>query len=572
MSDDRLERCIRDLAALNALPSMCVGRAPDEALDLVIEALPTALSCDLVYLKLPGSPPKECGVLGGAPLTEARIAEIRAAIAGDDGDGTDAQLFLADGKVWCLEAEIPYGTERGQLVAGRHAPLDAQTDRVLVRTAANVVGTILESAKALEAARRKDDFLAILGHELRNPLAPIMTAVELMARHPEVSRERTIIERHSRHLGRLVDDLLDISRVTRGHVELRREYVPLSTVLERAVELASPLVARNRHDLTVADAGDAVLLGDAVRLAQIFGNLLTNAAKFTPPGGKIDVLVDRGRGRVSVTVRDTGCGIARDQLGRIFEPFVQADRERDALQGGLGLGLAIVNNLVTRHGGTISAQSAGRGRGSAFTVNLPTITHAAKLREPARTDSARSRTGVRVLVVDDNVDVAELLAEALQLEGFQTEVAHDANGALGRWSSFHPHAGVLDVGLPDLDGYELAKALRTQYGSSAILIAATGYGQPTDRLRSADAGFDVHLVKPVSVKISSSCSTNAFAERLPREVEIDFGVRDPHRRRRVRGKLVEVRARVGIGQRRDVVDVERLHEKGVVIGRDEICG
>ncbi|HEY3808287.1 MAG TPA: hybrid sensor histidine kinase/response regulator [Kofleriaceae bacterium] len=500
MSEDRLERCIRDLAALNALPSMCVGRAPDEALELVIEALPTALSCELVYLKLPGSPPKECGVLGGVPLTEARIAEIRAAIAGDDGDGTDAQLFLADGKVWCLEAEIPYGMERGQLVAGRHAPLDAQTDRVLVRTAANVVGTILESAKVLEAARRKDDFLAILGHELRNPLAPIMMALELMARHPEVSRERTIIERHSRHLARLVDDLLDISRVTRGHVELRREYVPLSTVLERAVELASPLVARNRHDLTVADAGDAVLLGDAVRLAQIFGNLLTNAAKFTPPGGKIDVLVDQGRGRVSVTVRDTGCGIARDQLGRIFEPFVQADRERDALQGGLGLGLAIVSNLVTRHGGTISAQSAGRGRGSAFTVNLPTITQVAKLREPARADAARSRAGVRVLVVDDNVDVAELLAEALQLEGFQTEVAHDANGALGRWSSFHPHAGVLDVGLPDLDGYELAKALRTQYGSNAILIAATGYGQPTDRLRSADAGFDVHLVKPVSVR------------------------------------------------------------------------
>src|SRR6185312_14154817 len=237
-SDDRLERCIRDLAALDALPSMCVGRTPDEALDLVIDALPTALSCDLIYLKLPGSPPRERAAYARTPLTDAHIAEIRAATSGD-GDGTDAQLFLAEGNLCCLEAEIPIATERGQLVAGRHAPLDPQTDRVLVRTAANVIGTILATANVLETARRKDDFLAILGHELRNPLAPIMTAVELMAHRPEVSRERGIIDRHSRHLARLVDDLLDISRVTRGHVELRREYVTLGSVLERAVEIAS---------------------------------------------------------------------------------------------------------------------------------------------------------------------------------------------------------------------------------------------------------------------------------------------------------------------------------------------
>jgi signal transduction histidine kinase len=496
---ERLEHCIRDLAALNALPSMCVGRTPEEALDVVIEALPTALSCELIYFKLPGTSPRELGVFGGTPLTESQLAEIRA-VATSDGDGVDAQVFLADGRIWCLEAEISMGAERGQLVAGRHAPLDPQTDRVLVRTAANVVGTILASANVLEAARRKDDFLAMLGHELRNPLAPIMIAVEILGRHPEVSRERNIIDRHSRHLVRLVDDLLDISRVTRGHVEMRREHVTLQSVLERAVEIAAPLVARNRHRLAVGDAGDTALLGDPVRLAQIFGNLLTNAAKFTPPGGEIDMLIDHAPGRVIVSVRDNGCGIARDQLARIFEPFVQADRERDALQGGLGLGLAIVSNLVGRHGGSITAHSEGRGRGAAFIVELPTTKNVEAITEIPRRDPTRSRADVRVLVVDDNVDVAELLSEALQIEGFQTAVAHDARGALGRWQSFHPHAGVLDVGLPDVDGYELAKKLRTQYGNGTILIAATGYGLPTDRERAAEAGFDVHLVKPVSVR------------------------------------------------------------------------
>jgi signal transduction histidine kinase/ActR/RegA family two-component response regulator len=495
---DRLERCIRDLAALNALPSMCVGRTPEEALAVVIEALPTVLSCDLIYLKLPGSPPQELGAFGGMPLTEIQLADIRA-VTSADGDGTDAQLFLADGKIWCLEAEIPIGADRGQLVAGRHTALDPQTDRVLVRTAANVIGTIVASARVLETARRKDDFLAMLGHELRNPLAPIMTAVELLARRPEVARERNIIDRHSRHLARLVDDLLDISRVTRGHVELRSEIVPLASVFERAIEMASPLVARNRHELTVADPGKTTLRGDSTRLAQVFSNLLTNAAKFTPPGGRIDVVVDHAVDRVRVTVRDNGVGIASDQMQRIFEPFVQADRERDALQGGLGLGLAIVSNLVQRHGGSIHARSDGRGRGTAFTVDLPTIPYVELVREAPRPMSTRARADVRVLVVDDNVDIAELLSEALQGAGFQTSIAHDAHDALGRWQTFLPHAGVLDVGLPDLDGYELAKILRAKYGHDATLIAATGYGLPADRSRSADAGFDVHLVKPVSV-------------------------------------------------------------------------
>ncbi len=497
--DGRLQRCIRDLAALNALPSMCVGRSPEETLDIVLDALPTALRCDLVYLRLPGRPPLERASLRGAALRDDQLAEVRTAIAAD-ADGIDAQVFIGAEHLWCLEAEIPIGAQRGRLVAGRAAPLDNETDRVLVRSAANMVGTTMATANVLEVARHKDDFLAMLRHELRNPLAPIVTSTELLARNPSAAREQKVLERHTRHLTRLVDDLLDISRVTRGHVELRSEQVSLASVLERAVEMAAPLVSENRHVLEIADAQDVTLLGDAVRLAQIFGNLLTNAAKFTPAGGRIVVSIARAPGRVQLTVRGNGRGIARDQLARIFEPFVQADRERDPRGGGLGLGLAIVNNLVVRHGGSITARSEGRDRGASFIVDLPTAAHLEPAIERSQPPASRAREGVRVLVVDDNVDVAELMSEAPQDEGFETAVAYDGQAAVGRWRSFAPHAGVLDVGLPVLDGYQLAKALRAEHGRAPTLIAATGYGHRTDQLRAVEAGFDCHLIKPVSVR------------------------------------------------------------------------
>jgi signal transduction histidine kinase/ActR/RegA family two-component response regulator len=495
---DRLRRCVRDLAALNALPSMCVGRTPAEALDVLVDALPTALSCDLVYLALSGAPGQERGAFRGAPMSAAELAEIRA-VTRIDADSADSQVFLSGGKLSCIEAEIPVGGERGRLVAGRASPLDPETDRVLARTAANVVGTVLETANVLEIARRKDDFLAMLGHELRNPLAAIVTAADLLKHHQVAARERDVIERHTNHLVRLVDDLLDISRVARGQVELRSEPVVLASVLQRAVEIATPLVARHRHDLFVGSAGDVAVQGDPVRLAQVFGNLLTNAAKFTPPGGRIEVLVEPAPDRVRVTVRDNGAGIAPDQLDRIFEPFVQADRARDVLRGGLGLGLAIVRSLVRRHGGSISAQSAGRGLGAAFAVELPTTTRAKTPLPVVRRLPAQARGGVRVLVVDDNQDLAELLSEALQVEGFQTAIAADGSGAIESWRSFSPHVGVLDVGLPDLDGYQVAQVLRAEHGKTATLIAVTGYGQPNDRVRAVRAGFDCHLVKPVDV-------------------------------------------------------------------------
>jgi signal transduction histidine kinase/ActR/RegA family two-component response regulator len=494
----RLHRCIRDLATLQALPSMCIGRSPDETLEIVLDAVPTALGCRLLHLTLPGPPAKERASLRGTPLDEQGMAALRLAIdARADAEG--AIVIPGANKLWCIDVDLPVGVRRGRLLAGYDRPLDPETDRVLIRSAANLVGTTLESADVLDSARRKDEFLAMLGHELRNPLAPILTAVELLARQPAVARERDVIDRHTRHLARLVDDLLDISRVTRGYVELRNEQVSLASVLERAVELAAALISRHRHVLHVASAEEVTLQGDPVRLAQVFGNLLTNAAKFTPAGGKIQLAIERAPDRVRVTVRDNGRGIEQRELARIFEPFVQVDRERDGLRGGLGLGLAIVHNLVERHHGSIVVHSDGPGRGSAFTVELPTFARIDKPVEVTQRLAPTTRARVRVLVVDDNEDLADLLSMSLRIEGFQTETAHDAHAALERWESFGPHAAVFDVGMPELDGYELARRVRAQHGSDPTLIAATGYGAPKDRTQAAEAGFDCHFVKPVSV-------------------------------------------------------------------------
>jgi signal transduction histidine kinase len=369
---------------------MCVGRSPEEALEVVLDALPTALSCEFVGIALPGSPPKERAHWLGQPMAEADLTAVKIAVADDEANGTIETPATA--KLWYAEADVPLGAARGRLLVGRRSAFDDETDRVLLRSAANLVGTTLETANVLESAHRKDEFLAMLGHELRNPLAPIATAAELLARNPSAAREQQVIERHTRHLTRLVDDLLDISRVTRGHVELRNEQVSLASVLQRAYEIATPLVSRHQHALRTANAEDITLRGDPVRLAQIFGNLLTNAAKFTPPHGKIEVSVERVLGRVRVAIRDNGRGFAPGQLVRIFEPFVQVDREGDALRGGLGLGLAIVSNLVERHRGTISVHSEDEGaaqrspssfpRSGALKSRLPWLLHRGRSPDP----------------------------------------------------------------------------------------------------------------------------------------------------------------------------------------------
>ena len=361
---------------------------------------------------------------------------------------------------------------------------------------------LLEAARA--ANRAKDEFLAMLGHELRNPLAPIVTALHLMKLRagPSTERERTVIERQVAHLTRLVDDLLDVSRIARGKVELKRELVEVADVVARAVEIASPLLEQQAHtlELDVPREGLAVH-GDAARLVQVLTNLLTNAGKYTPPGGRVTVSAAADGDHVVLTVRDTGIGIQPDVLPYVFDLFVQGPQAIDRARGGLGLGLTIVRSLVEQHGGHVCAHSDGPGKGSEVIVRLPKVASrsesAATLRETARAEAIAS--GARVLVVDDNADAAEMLAGALTSHGCEVLVAHDGPEAL-RIGAEHPFdAALLDIGLPVMDGYELAGRLRELPTlATARLVAVTGYGQESDRRRAIEAGFRDHFVKPLT--------------------------------------------------------------------------
>ncbi|RJS25243.1 hypothetical protein DRW03_09065 [Corallococcus sp. H22C18031201] len=360
-------------------------------------------------------------------------------------------------------------------------------------------------ASEQSASRAKDEFLAMLGHELRNPLAPIVTALQLLKLRggPTLPRELSVIERQVAHLGQLVDDLLDVSRITRGVVVLKRARVELSVVAHKAVEMAGPLLEQHHHRLTVEVPERGLLLdADERRMAQVISNLLTNAARYTPPGGEVSLTAAREGARIVVRVRDNGMGIEPSMLRRIFDLFVQGERSKD--RGGLGLGLCIVSNLVTLHGGFVEARSAGLGMGSEFVVDLP----AAQLHvveEPAQASPGWGRPplrakGTRVLVVDDNEDAAELLTEALRLHGYEVACCNDGPGALEAVGRFAPDVAILDIGLPVMDGVELARRLRGREDLPRLrLIAATGYGQEADRALTRDAGFEHHLVKPIRV-------------------------------------------------------------------------
>jgi signal transduction histidine kinase len=346
------------------------------------------------------------------------------------------------------------------------------------------------------ASRAKDEFLAMLGHELRNPLAPISTALQLLRlRSGAASRELAVIERQVAHLVGLVDDLLDVSRITRGKIELRREPVEVADAVARAIEQTSPLFEQHRHALTLDVPRRLHVDADPSRLAQILSNLLANAAKYTPAGGRIRIRARREADRIEISVADNGIGIARDMLESIFEPFTQARQAIDRAHGGLGLGLAIVSNLVRLHGGAVSVSSEGPGRGSEFVVRLPALDVTGVI-QASQDVAAAVRGGARVLIVDDNIDAAQMLAELLDAGGYQTLATHDGPSALAAVESFEPQIAVLDIGLPVMDGFELARLLQQRLARTK-LIALTGYGQPEDRARAAAAGFAAHFVKPV---------------------------------------------------------------------------
>jgi len=355
-----------------------------------------------------------------------------------------------------------------------------------------------------EAARRKDEFLAMLAHELRNPLAPIRTAVEVIRRvappDPTLNMARDAVDRQVGHLVRLVDELLDVSRISEGRITLKKEQIELGKVIAHAVETARPLIESRGQRLSVTLPRSPVwLFGDAVRLAQVVANLLNNSAKYTPEGGRIEVDASAHEGEALVAVRDDGEGIDAQLLPRVFDLFVQGQRSLDRSQGGLGLGLTLVKRLVELHEGRAEAASAGPGRGSTFRVFLPCLTSVQDRIEKVSSIQGRkaSIAGRRVLVVDDNADAAETVAAYLRLEGHETKVVTEGAEVIGSARVFEPQVVVLDIGLPGLDGYQIAKQLRAQANTrDALLIAVTGYGREEDRARAAAAGFDCHFVKP----------------------------------------------------------------------------
>jgi CheY-like chemotaxis protein len=359
--------------------------------------------------------------------------------------------------------------------------------------------------RARAADRRKDEFLAMLSHELRNPLAPIATALELMELKDgsDVRREREVIRRQVDHLSHLIDDLLDISRVTRGKIELARQVVEIGAVLAKAIEMASPLLEKRMQRLSIDVPRTGLLVdADPTRLAQVFQNLLTNAAKYSDERALVELRAQRKGRSVVVELRDHGIGIPPELVPRLFDPFAQGERSLDRGEGGLGIGLAIAKSLCELHGGTIDVTSPGIGLGSTFSVTLPCVEA-----QPRASSSARATermpaipSGTRVLVVDDNVDAAHMLRDFLEALGHEPAIAHDGPAALELASSFKPDIAVLDIGLPVMNGYELARRLREQLGADKLrLIAVTGYGQDSDRARAREVGFEHHLIKPIEL-------------------------------------------------------------------------
>jgi len=402
----------------------------------------------------------------------------------------------------------PDGSPRWLAVSGRMIASASTGMERLVGIALDITERRQVEEDLKLADRRKDEFLAMLAHELRNPLAAISNAVRLSRRSDLGEKDQAwvqdMLDRQTDQLVRLVDDLLDVARIARGRIELARDTVPLAEVVNRAVESVRLQIDRAHHRLQV-QFGDAPLWveGDRTRLEQIFVNLLGNAAKYTPEGGQIWLRLASDGDNAVITVCDSGIGISREMLPRVFDMFAQAEQGLARSQGGLGIGLTLVRRLVELHGGAITAESSGAGQGSTFTIRLPLATPpelTSAGRAPAAADKvAADPPPLRILIVDDNRDAAATLGRLLRFSGYQTEVAFDGSRALNLAVNFRPQLALLDIGMPTMDGYELARCLKREY-PGIYIAAVSGYGQAADRQRSKEAGFDEHFLKPVKLE------------------------------------------------------------------------
>ena len=410
-----------------------------------------------------------------------------------DGSAIDLEWLVSNrlpsGQVLCIVTDI---TERNTI--------EQEREKIF----------LLERSAREEAERLsqvKDEFLATLAHELRNPLAPLRNALHVMEMSPQDGpaqvKMRELMDRQVRQMARLIDDLMDVSRITRGLVELKRERVPLESVINAAIELSAPLIASEKHTLNSVIETPGILIDiDPLRGAQIFANLLNNAAKYTPPGGRIALHASVAAGVAEVSIQDNGIGIPPAMRERIFDMFTQVPQTGDRSAGGLGIGLTLVRRLIEMHGGSIEVRSAGLGAGSAFTVRLPLesgdVTHVAMADQDL--PGASAGAGQRVVVIDDNRDITDSLCELLSLFGYEATACNDGSEGIATVARVLPHFVFVDIGMPSVSGYEVVARIRaTAAGQHMKLIAMTGWGQPEDRRRSREAGFDVHLVKPVGM-------------------------------------------------------------------------
>jgi signal transduction histidine kinase len=446
--------------------------------------------------------------------------------AGDEASRVAADFLLRSAAILPLAAR---GKTLGALAlalgpSGRHYdPGDLALAEDLACRAAIAIDNALLVRNIQEADHRKDEFLAMLAHELRNPLAPIRNAVYVMrllgSDRPEVERARDVIDRQLQHLARLVDDLLDVSRITRGKIQLQLESIDVAVAVANAVETTRPLIEARKHELILSLPQEPVRVrADLARLAQILANLLNNAAKYTEEGGRIWLTVEQEGSEVVFRVRDTGAGISPEMLSRVFDLFTQADQSLDRSQGGLGIGLTLVHRLVELHHGSVEGFSQGPGQGSEFIVRLPALGGELSQEMAGNGGATAPGTGTRcrVLVVEDNIDAAECLALVVRLDGHEVRTVYDGLAALQVAEAFRPEIILLDLGLPKMDGYEVARRLRDQPGGNGLLlVAVTGHGQEEDRLRACQAGFDYHLIKPVDPEMLR----RVIASRTGREVE-----------------------------------------------------
>ncbi|HET8699433.1 MAG TPA: ATP-binding protein, partial [Gammaproteobacteria bacterium] len=428
-------------------------------------------------------------------------------LANDDGAAFERRLEFRAYAGFPLLAD---GELLGTLsFAARDKPELARHEIELLDTICRYVTAAYERLRLIrrlhDVDRRKDEFLATLAHELRNPLAPIRNALEIMRvdgrDHSAVQQAaRTMIERQLEQMVRLVDDLLDVSRISRGRLELRKERIDLAQAIRAAVETSRPLIEAAHHDLTVDLPPTPIYIdADPVRVTQVFANILNNAARYTDRGGRIVVSARRSGAHVAVKVTDTGMGVPADALPKLFDMFAQVDETREPAKTGLGVGLTIVKRLVELHGGTVALHSDGPGRGTDVTVRLPTVPAANAARAPAAEHSAPGRpVAHRILVADDNRDAAESTGMLLRLMGNEVRTAYDGAEAVEQAAAFRPDLILLDIGMPKLNGYEAAKLIREQeWSAGTMLVAVTGWGQEEDKRRTSEAGFDCHFTKPL---------------------------------------------------------------------------